>query len=230
MCLSMHQPWASLLVQGFKRFEGREWNNKYRGPLYIHATVKKPSQEEIDYLEERYREFYKAVGDDLPPFPERYLTGCLLGRIDLIDVISLAEYEDTIPKKLQEETVASHIFVARNPMYLDIPLKMSGQQGIYRLPKETLFGVRDKLKKVAYSWWPPEQFKNQLIGRFDLYPDEYTIWTRDQILNHVEQNQVLKQPEYKQLSAGCFHLKSFLNATGQQGFIDSIREMIMENP
>lgn len=38
MCLSMHQPWASLLVLGFKRFEGREWTSKYRGPLWIHAT------------------------------------------------------------------------------------------------------------------------------------------------------------------------------------------------
>jgi len=39
MCLSMHQPWASLLVHGFKRFEGREWTHKYRGPLWIHATA-----------------------------------------------------------------------------------------------------------------------------------------------------------------------------------------------
>lgn len=38
MCLSMHQPWASLLVLGFKRFEGREWTSKYKGPLWIHAT------------------------------------------------------------------------------------------------------------------------------------------------------------------------------------------------
>ena len=38
MCLSMHQPWASLMVHGFKRFEGREWTSKYRGPLWIHAT------------------------------------------------------------------------------------------------------------------------------------------------------------------------------------------------
>ena len=57
--LSMHQPWASLLVLGFKRFEGREWNNKYRGPLWIHATQKKPSQQEIDYLEDVYTNFYK---------------------------------------------------------------------------------------------------------------------------------------------------------------------------
>mmetsp|Transcript_7603 Transcript_7603/g.12780 ORF Transcript_7603/g.12780 Transcript_7603/m.12780 type:complete len:202 (-) Transcript_7603:1266-1871(-) len=43
LCLSMHQPWASLVVQGIKRFEGREWTNKYRGPLWIHSTAKKPA-------------------------------------------------------------------------------------------------------------------------------------------------------------------------------------------
>lgn len=47
MCLSMHQPWASLLVLGFKRFEGREWTTKYRGPLYIHATIQKPDPDLI---------------------------------------------------------------------------------------------------------------------------------------------------------------------------------------
>lgn len=31
VCLSLHQPWASLLVYGFKRAEGRVWNTEYRG-------------------------------------------------------------------------------------------------------------------------------------------------------------------------------------------------------
>jgi hypothetical protein len=58
MCLSMHQPWASLLVQGFKRFEGRPWSHKYRGPLWIHATSTKPSAELINDIEEMYTEHY----------------------------------------------------------------------------------------------------------------------------------------------------------------------------
>lgn len=37
MCLSMHQPWASLLVYGIKRVEGRGWNTDFRGRLWIHA-------------------------------------------------------------------------------------------------------------------------------------------------------------------------------------------------
>lgn len=40
----------------------------------------------------------------------------------------------------------------------------------------------------------------------------------------------MKQAGHLQLSAGCFHLKGFLNATAQQNFVDSIREMIQENP
>lgn len=185
--MSMHQPWASLLVHGFKRFEGREWNNKYRGPLWIQATSKKPSQEEIGYLEERYTEFYRPlIGDDMPDFPERYLTGCIVGRVDLIDVISLGEYQDTIPKQLQEQTESSFQFIVRNPCSLDIPLRLSGQPGLYKMPKELLYGAKDKLKKTPYTWWPLEEFKNFAVGRFDLYPDEYTTWSRDQIINHVE--------------------------------------------
>jgi len=29
--LSMDQPWASLVVEGIKRFEGRSWDLEYRG-------------------------------------------------------------------------------------------------------------------------------------------------------------------------------------------------------
>jgi len=62
----------------------------------------------------------------MPEFPERYQTGSLVGRVDLIDVISLQEYKDTVPAQLQEPTEASFQFIVRNPQALDIPLKMTG--------------------------------------------------------------------------------------------------------
>lgn len=126
-----------------------------------------------------YRDFYKQIGEDLPPFPERYLTGCLVGRVDLIDIISLEEYQDTIPKQLQEPTEASYQFIVRNPCALDIPLKMTGQPGIYKMPKEIFIGARQVVKQTPVSWWPPKEFQNFSIGRFDLYPDEYVTWSRD---------------------------------------------------
>lgn len=35
--LSIRQPWAWLILQGFKPVENRTWETMYRGPLLIHA-------------------------------------------------------------------------------------------------------------------------------------------------------------------------------------------------
>ena len=35
--LTIKQPWATLIIQGDKRFEFRSWQTKYRGELLIHA-------------------------------------------------------------------------------------------------------------------------------------------------------------------------------------------------
>ncbi|XP_063113028.1 activating signal cointegrator 1 isoform X3 [Cavia porcellus] len=54
-CLSMHQPWASLLVRGIKRVEGRSWYTPHRGRLWIAATGKRPSPQEVSELQATYR-------------------------------------------------------------------------------------------------------------------------------------------------------------------------------
>src|SRR5690606_18387977 len=38
--ITIHQPWATLIAIGAKRFETRSWATKYRGPLAIHAAKK----------------------------------------------------------------------------------------------------------------------------------------------------------------------------------------------
>ncbi|MCB2188832.1 MAG: ASCH domain-containing protein [Deltaproteobacteria bacterium] len=38
-CLSIRQPWASLIVAGMKDVENRSWATKYRGPVLIHAAA-----------------------------------------------------------------------------------------------------------------------------------------------------------------------------------------------
>lgn len=38
--ISLHQPWATLLVLGKKKIETRSWSTAYRGPLAIHAAKK----------------------------------------------------------------------------------------------------------------------------------------------------------------------------------------------
>ena len=52
-CLSMHQPWASLLVAGIKRVEGRPWPTDHRGRLWIASTAREASPLEVATLEQR---------------------------------------------------------------------------------------------------------------------------------------------------------------------------------
>lgn len=35
--LTIRQPWASLIMNGYKRFEFRSWKTKYREDILIHA-------------------------------------------------------------------------------------------------------------------------------------------------------------------------------------------------
>lgn len=37
IAISIRQPWAWLIVNGWKNIENRNWRNKFRGPVLIHA-------------------------------------------------------------------------------------------------------------------------------------------------------------------------------------------------
>ena len=39
--ITIKEPWASLIVQGFKKYEFRSWKTNYRGKILIHAGLSK---------------------------------------------------------------------------------------------------------------------------------------------------------------------------------------------
>jgi len=45
--LTLHEPFASLIAYGWKEVETRDWYTSYRGPLAIHAAVRKPDPTEL---------------------------------------------------------------------------------------------------------------------------------------------------------------------------------------
>ena len=73
--LTIKQPWATLIMQGDKRFEFRSWQTKYRGELLIHAGkgVDKIAVERLS----------KYLPDKLP-------TGKILGKVKLVDCIKMS--------------------------------------------------------------------------------------------------------------------------------------------
>lgn len=50
--ISIKQPFASLIANGYKEYEFRTWRTKYRGEIYIHASlgVDKKAMEKFKFL------------------------------------------------------------------------------------------------------------------------------------------------------------------------------------
>ncbi|GFU17576.1 activating signal cointegrator 1 [Nephila pilipes] len=124
-CLSLHQPYASLLVAGIKRHEGRVWYTSYRGRLWIHSAGKIPTKQNIDELENMYRQIY---GDC--DFPKTYPHGCLLGCIDLVDCLPQDEYKIQYP---DGEIASPYVFICENAQELSLKFPMQGKHKIFKL-------------------------------------------------------------------------------------------------
>ncbi|XP_076012336.1 activating signal cointegrator 1 isoform X2 [Genypterus blacodes] len=124
-CLSMHQPWASLLVNGIKRVEGRTWYSSHRGRLWIAAAAKSPTPQEITEVEIMYRHIYKKE----PRFPKHYPTGCLLGCVNMTDCLSQEQFREQFPDT-SEESASPFVFICTNPQELVVKFPMKGKHKI----------------------------------------------------------------------------------------------------
>ena len=124
MCLTMHQPWASWLVHGIKKLEGRSWYSPHRGPLWIHAASKQSSVEEISELEEGWR---RRCGREVA-FPLHYPTSVIVGSVQVQDVLP------SFPN--EEENQAEYLFVCTDPAILPVPISAKGSNKVWRLSKQ----------------------------------------------------------------------------------------------
>ncbi|KAM9409483.1 activating signal cointegrator 1 isoform 1-T1 [Pholidichthys leucotaenia] len=143
-CLSMHQPWASLLVKGVKRVEGRTWYTSHRGRLWIAAAAKKPTPQEIAEVETMYRHIYKKE----PHFPKDYPTGCLLGCVNVTDCLSQDQFRVQFPDTC-EESASPFVFICTNPQELLVKFPMKGKHKIWKLESHYHQGAKRGLVPSA---------------------------------------------------------------------------------
>ena len=54
--ITLKQPWATLVAEGYKKYEFRSWKTNYRGEIYIHAGkgVDKSSMKRFESLNLEY--------------------------------------------------------------------------------------------------------------------------------------------------------------------------------
>ncbi|ESO92590.1 hypothetical protein LOTGIDRAFT_162501 [Lottia gigantea] len=143
MCMSMHQPYASLLVKGIKIHEGRTWYTAHRGVLWIAATSQTPDTKDISDVEKFY--IYHYDDKDIK-FPSHYPVGCLLGCVDVVDCLSQEEYRLKFP---DGESVSPYVFICENPQELIVKFPIKGKHKIYKLDSNIHQGAKKGLRQPS---------------------------------------------------------------------------------
>ena len=132
--ITLHQPWASLIMLGLKNYETRSWPCpiKHRGPLLIHASKKVVPLDNIVGSPEFYQ-IVRALLDkygrcsDMP-------TGAILGQVDVVGAHKTEEVKDEIsPLELACGDYADGRFAweLANITPFDEPIPAKGKQGLW---------------------------------------------------------------------------------------------------
>ena len=119
--LTIKQPWASLIVNEYKKYEFRSWKTNYRGKILIHAGLS---------LEKDVVERFKEYNLD-------YILGAIIGEAELVDCILVdKEFNDEL-KKINSRVYAKSNHVEKyawkliNIKKYEQPIYIKGKLGLW---------------------------------------------------------------------------------------------------
>ncbi len=83
--ISIKQPWAELIVAGFKDIENRSWHTKIRGRVLIHASkgIDKAAMREVEKMAAEAEAEGKAGKLD-----RFHLRGGIVGSVEIVDCVT----------------------------------------------------------------------------------------------------------------------------------------------
>ncbi len=140
--LSLTQPWASAVVEGFKEYETRSWATKYRGPIAIHASKGFPRvAKALLGLEDDADEPMPHIRGTMNRPPEEMPTGAILG------IVNITDCQETWAMMRQEFiSEGEHAFGDWEPgryawklegvIWLSRPVPAKGSLGLWTVPPD----------------------------------------------------------------------------------------------
>jgi hypothetical protein len=149
-CLSVSQPFASLIVQGIKTIELRRWNTNFRGEFLIHAPQKLRTEDCIR----------------LKINPKTLVLGAIIGKAEIYDVkkySSKAELNSDSKKHLASKKFENSKFgfCLKNAKQFRVPIPAKGQLGFF----EVQIKPKKFKKSEIVSDIIDEEYRYQWIGR-----------------------------------------------------------------
>jgi hypothetical protein len=140
--ISIRQPWASLIVLGYKKIENRSWYTKYRGPILIHAS------KGFDRDCEEFAEDILPVKDWARIFnrpKDEFQRGGIIGIANLVNV-KLFEAEKHNPVK-DPWFVGKYGFVLEGARPLPEMVPLNGRLNIFDVAGEDAEDIQNLIGK-----------------------------------------------------------------------------------
>ena len=116
--LTIKEPWASLIVQGFKKYEFRSWKTNYRGKILIHAGL---SREDVD----RFKDYNLDISSG-EIIGEAYITDCIK-----VDDEYDKELREIDPIVYGNNHVGVYAFKLENALKYEDKVKVKGKLGLW---------------------------------------------------------------------------------------------------
>lgn len=154
-CISLWQPWATLIAIGAKRIETRGWSTDYRGPLAIHAAKKWTRKMHEMACSEPFVSVLAAA--DIGSIP----LGCIVAVGELVGVIRTEHLRGPQPIdggvtvnsglhqwRVTDDEIAfgnygagrfAWLLADMKPLTVTVPFK--GRQGLFEIPDKLLKGA-----------------------------------------------------------------------------------------
>lgn len=118
--LTIKEPYATLIINGIKKYEFRTWKTNYRGKLLIHAGLSTDNT--------RMKE--------LSTYNLKYNNGNILGEVTLVDCILVDELMDALlnkenPLVYGKDHVGIYAWKLSDPIIYDNPIPVKGKLGLW---------------------------------------------------------------------------------------------------
>jgi len=133
-CISLWQPWATLIAIGAKRVETRSWPTNYRGPILIHASKKWDAELIGIRSDGRFDEPLREAGlEELP-------LGCIVAVSSIVKIERTEAVRDRL--SAQERAFGNYetgrwAWALGRPVRIT-PIPFKGAQGIFDVPDNVL--------------------------------------------------------------------------------------------
>lgn len=187
--ITLHQPWATLVAIGAKRYETRSWYTKYRGPLAIHSSLEFPQSARALC---RCEPFCEALAGsvDLP-------LGCIVAIAELVEIASTTEdglLVGVMPEWPAQETAfgdfspGRYAWLLKNVRALQTPIPARGARSLWEWNESDL-GLLAENNKVKQKKTTQFRQGDVLIERVTELPNNLAAREKENgrvILAHGE--------------------------------------------